>query len=269
MLERVFGIDFSGAANAGDAIWLAQARIEDNRIKIETCRPAAGLARSGAARVRCLPALVEFVAAQREIIVGCDFPFSLPARMIEAPTWSDFALGLADRFPLAEDFLADCRRRGNGRELKRACDSSSRVPFAAYNIRIYRQTYYGIRDFLAPLVRERRAVVLPMQQRDGGRPCIIETCPASTLKAAGLYRSYKGAARDMRVARRRLINDLIGHGLLMPLSRMLQRVAIGNARGDALDSMIAAAATARAYLAGELEQPPQQAIERMEGHVFY
>ncbi|MGH6959725.1 MAG: hypothetical protein ACREE7_04510, partial [Dongiaceae bacterium] len=78
MAERIIGIDFSGAERAGHAIWIAEARIDGERIRIETCSPAADIAGSGAERAHCLPALVEFIANQRNAIIGCDFPFSLP-----------------------------------------------------------------------------------------------------------------------------------------------------------------------------------------------
>ena len=78
MAERVIGIDFSGAEKAGRAIWIAEARIDGERVYIENCGPAAELAGSGPERARCLPALVAFITAQRNAIIGCDFPFSLP-----------------------------------------------------------------------------------------------------------------------------------------------------------------------------------------------
>jgi hypothetical protein len=205
----------------------------------------------------------------RRSIVGCDFPFSVPAAMIEAPTWQVFALAFGERFPSAQAFLQDCRRRSNGREIRRACDRDSRVPFAAYNLRIYRQTYHGIRDVLAPLIRECKAVVLPMQVVVGDRPWVIETCPASTLKHAGLYPSYKGTSDAARRARQRILRGLVRQRLLAPPSPSLRRLAIENAGGDALDSMVAAAATGRAYLMGEFARPALDGREHLEGRVYY
>jgi uncharacterized protein DUF429 len=269
MAERVIGIDFSGAEKAGDAIWIAEGSIEGQRVRIESCGPASGIAGSGPERARCLSALVAFIAAQSSAIIGCDFPFSLPAAMIEASTWRAFAVELGDRFACAEDFLADCRRRANGREIKRACDRDSRVPFAAYNLRIYRQTYHGIRDVLAPLLRNSGAVVLPMEGPRPDRPWVIETCPASTLKHAGLYPSYKGRGEAARDARRQIVNGLIRRGLLAPLSRSLRRLAIENQAGDALDSMVAAAATGRAYRAGAFRDTIPSGYELVEGRVYF
>jgi hypothetical protein len=269
MAERVIGIDFSGAEKAGDAIWIAEGRIEGERVRIESCRPASGIADSGPERARCLPALVSFIAVQGNAIIGCDFPFSLPAAMIDASTWRAFALELGDRFACADDFLADCRRRANGREIRRACDRESRVPFAAYNLRIYRQTYHGIRDVLAPLLRTGDAAVLPMQRPRPDRPWVIETCPASTLKQAGLYPSYKGRGDAAGAARRQIVNGLIRRGLLAPLSRSLRRLAIENQGGDALDSIVAAAATGRALSAGAFTDTIPNRCELVEGRVYF
>jgi hypothetical protein len=269
MTKRVIGIDFSGAEKAGDAIWISEAKMDGDCVHIESCGPATDLTGSGAERARCLAALVTFIAAQRNAIAGCDFPFSLPAEFLDGVSWRNFALGLEGRFAAAEDFLADCRRRAGGREIRRACDRESRVPFAAYNLRIYRQTYHGIRDVLAPLLRTGDAVVLPMEGSKPDRPWVIETCPASTLKHAGLYPSYKGRSDDARAARRRIVDGLVGRGILAPLSRSLRRLAIENQGGDALDSMVAAAATARAYRSGAFRDIIPSRFELVEGRVYF
>jgi Protein of unknown function (DUF429) len=269
MADRVIGIDFSGAEKAGDAIWIAEGHMDGERVRIERCGPAADLVGSGPERARCLPALVEFIAAQQRAIIGCDFPFSLPAAMMDGAGWRAFALGLGSRFSSADDFLRDCRRRANGREIRRTCDRESRVPFAAYNLRIYRQTYHGICDVLAPLIRMSRAVVLPMEAPRPDRPWVIETCPASTLKHADLYPSYKGRTEAARTARRHIVAGLVKRGLLAPLSRALQRLAIENRGGDALDSMVAAAATGRAYRVGALRDIIPNRYELVEGRVYF
>ncbi|MGH6959062.1 MAG: hypothetical protein ACREE7_01115, partial [Dongiaceae bacterium] len=93
MTDRIIGIDFSGAEKAGRAIWIAVARIDGEQVRIATCGPAADIVGSGAVRVHCLPALVEFIANQRNAIIGCDFPFSLPEAMVDGGSWRAFALG--------------------------------------------------------------------------------------------------------------------------------------------------------------------------------
>lgn len=269
MIERFIGIDFSGATRAGNSIWVAQAILQGDVAKIEDCRPASELPRSGPAREQCLPAVVDFICRQQRSLVGCDFPFSLPGSMVAASTWRQFALTFASRFPDPDSFLADCRRLGEGREIKRDCDRDSRVPFAAYNLRIYRQTFYGIRDVLAPLIARSGAVVLPMQRPRLGKPWMIETCPASTLKKLGLYLSYKGVGPAPRAARRRIIQGLVEQRLLAPLYPAQRRAALDNTGGDALDSMIAAAATAMSYKSGAFAIHASTMRERIEGRVYF
>ena len=69
------------------------------------------------------------------------------------------------------------------------------MPFAAYNLRIYRQTFYGVRDVLAAAVARQAAAVIPMQEYAANKAWIVEACPASTLKSLGVYRPYKGATK--------------------------------------------------------------------------
>lgn len=269
MIGRVIGIDFSGARNAGNFIWIAESEIRNRQLNITKCFPAAELPGAGVARDNCLAALVAYIAAQRNVVIGCDFPFSLPAQMVAAADWQGFATDFAERYGSAELFMADCRRRANGRELKRACDRAAKVPFSSYNVRIYRQTFHGIRDFLAPLVRDHRARVIPMQSLSARHPALVETCPASTLKSVRLYLSYKGRGPDPRRARRAIVKGLMARGILPPLPPEVERIAIENKGGDALDSIIAACATARCLMSGQFAAGRIDPVERLEGRVYF
>src|SRR5690606_15501439 len=100
------------------------------------------------------------------------------------------------------------------------------------------------------------------------RPLIVETCPASTLKALGLYRThqgYKGRAPSCRQARRRILSALEDLKLVSLSDPLRQRI-IANQGGDALDSVIAAigAVAARPQIERRVgyDQP-------MEGWVYY
>ncbi len=268
MIDRVFGVDFSGAAAAGNSIWIAEARLEDGRTRVERCLRASALPGSRVDRESCLAALCSLVRQQPHAIFGCDFPFSLPRGMIDDSDWCRFALAFAGRYPSAEAFLADCRQRANGREIRRECDRKAKVPFAAYNLRIYRQTYYGIRDVLAPLVRDGTAVVLPMQSPLAGQAWLIEVCPASTLKRTGLYPPYKGTGDAAGRARRRILTGLVRRNLLAPLPPDIRRTAIANRGGDALDSIVAAVAAAHSLAAGDLNAGAANPVEAIEGRVY-
>ncbi|WP_119458673.1 DUF429 domain-containing protein [Rhodospirillaceae bacterium SYSU D60014] len=265
---EIFGVDFSGAEAAGRAIWVAAGRFEYDSLYIESCRPGAELPGSGVGRAVCLAALARFIAQQKNAAFGLDFPFSLAAPFIGGMRWEDYVRNFAMRYPTADAFRQACRGVAGGRELKRATDRVSRVPFAAYNLRLYRQTYYGIRDLLAPLVQEESACILPMQAPIEGKPWLFEICPASTLKAMRFYPSYKGRDPLLREARQRILDELVARGALMPLAAKLEERVLDDPGGDALDSVIAAVATGQAAaLSAESHRPSQ--LERVEGRVYF
>lgn len=265
-MRRVFGVDFSGAREAGNSIWIAAGHAQNGRLDIESCRPGRELPHSGAERETCLRALVRFVAGERKAVFGFDFPFGIPGQLFEEREWTAFVLGFPERHATAEDFRADCRRRTGGKEPKRGTDIEAKTPWAAFNLKLYRQTFYGIARVLCPLLREGAAVVLPMQRPREGRPWLIETCPASLLKREGVYPSYKGNSTSHRDRRRHILATLRRRGRLGPLDEGLRRLAIDNAGGDALDSILAALAAHRALptLAG-----PRDAAEAREGRVYF
>jgi hypothetical protein len=259
----ILGLDFSGARDAGRKIWLAEADAPTTgRITIARCFPAAELTGGSAQREQVLPALRDYLAAQRGAVIGCDFPFSLHVTQIGAPDWLTFIRHFAQRFPDETVFRATTCAVP---ELRRRCDLEGAVPFAPTNLRLYRQTYYGIRDLLAPLSLGRQARIVPMQPPDPKLPCLIEVCPASYLKSAGLYESYKGKGIAPRAARERIRDALDRQEVV--LEHDLRERLIADAEGDALDSVIAALIAARAVRRRELEGAPT-ALEQLEGRVF-
>ncbi len=148
--------------------------------------------------------------------------------------------------------------------MKRRTDIEAKTPFSPYNLRLYRQTYYGLRDVIAPLVRERSACVLPMQARRSGLASVIEICPASTLKQMNWYRPYKGRSIQHRAARLTLVRSLQREGV--QLATPLKPILWADPEGDALDSVIAAWAAYRAR--PQLDQMPPDAVYQREGRVF-
>jgi hypothetical protein len=264
---RVFGVDFSGADDAGRRIWIAGGVIEGGRLCIESCRPAEALPGSGRPRETCLEALRAFVVRQGACVIGLDFPFGLPAALVREPSWEGFVRSFATRFAGADEFRETLSALSSGQELKRLTDREARTPFAAYNLRLYRQTYYGIRALLAPLVRDAAACVLPMQPRRSGLPWLLEICPASALKRAGLYRPYKGAGDARRSARAAILDQLIERTPLC-LASDLREHLVENAGGDALDSVIAAISAARVLQDPRRLDADGNPASSLEGYVY-
>jgi hypothetical protein len=120
---------------------------------------------------------------------------------------------------------------------------------SAYNLRLYRQTFHGIRNVLYPLVRDGVARVPPMQGPVTGLPAPVGICPASTLKAMGLHAPYKLRGGDGDNARARVLDALRRTGEVV-FAASVERAARDDHHGDALDSFVAAFAAFRAMKGG-------------------
>ena len=121
---------------------------------------------------------------------------------------------------------------------------------------------------LSPLVRDSLACVLPMQMPAVGKPWILEVCPASTLKRMGLYLSYKGRTTQYREARIRLVDEIQEMELLDELDEGMRELVVDDAGGDALDSVIAAVATAHAIINQSSAPVGQDDPYSIEGYVY-
>ena len=249
-------------------IWIASGAIVGDVLRLEDCRRAEVLPGSGRDRDRCLAALRHFISTQEACAVGLDFPFGLPSALVEANSWEQFVLSFGDRYSSAEQFKETCRAAARGRELRRVTDQESQTPLSPYNLRLYRQTYFGIRDVLAPLVRDRLACILPMQSAAPGRPWIFEVCPASTLKAVDLYLPYKGRGRERDVARARVLQRIEEIGALLVPASTLRSTILGDRQGDALDSVIAASATFSALRNLARSSVRRTEAYALEGYVY-
>lgn len=238
------------------------------RLSITDCAPIGRWAGARAGREDCHRALVELIAANPDAVFGCDFPFSLPDFLMNGRSWNRFVEDFPQQFSMPEDFREHCRKLADGTERRRVCDREARVPFAAYNLRIYRQTFYGVRDVLAAAVARQVAAVIPMQEIEADKAWIIEACPASTLKSLGVYRPYKGATKAHRAQRGRILDCLHQSGLTTAVEGKLRATLLADQGGDALDSVIAAAATARAYKDDRLTKSAEP-LELIEGRIIW
>jgi hypothetical protein len=213
-------------------------------------------------------ALREFIPKHADAAFGLDFPFGLPARLVVEPSWEEFVRAFPKRYGSPQKFRGACRRAADGRELRRVTDLESRTPFAPYNLRLFRQTYFGIRDVLAPLIADRSASVLPMQPALPGVPWILEICPASLLKREGLYAPYKGKTRTHVRARARILDRFAASGELLPPAPEVRHSLLADPGADALDSVLAALAASRALRTPASLIAPGDERYLREGYVF-
>lgn len=265
---RILGLDFSGAAQAGRHIWLTWAGPRGSYLQVTRCLPAADLPGGGPEREQALAALVAHLRGSGSFVAGCDFPFGLHVSLVPEADFAAFLRAFPGRYPDAANFLAACRFAGRERALKRDCDLEARTPFAPHNLRVYRQTYHGIRDVLLPLVEGAGAVVVPLQTPVAGRPWLLETCPASALKRYGRYRPYKGRTPAHRAVRASLLAWLVAEGVRVPGGALRQHY-LDDVNGDALDSLIAAWIAWHAVAREETLLPPLSAAQRIEGYVYF
>jgi len=267
--QHIFGIDFSGAQEAGLKIWIASGMDTGEQLRIETCDSAAKLFGSKD-RDHCLRSLYDFVGSKNDSIFAFDFPFGLPCALVEEAEWVKFVLGFPSRYPNGyEAFAEKCRTMSGGRELRRLTDVVTKTPLSPYNRRLAAQTYFGIKDVLRPLIQKGEACVLPMQEALPGKPLLIEVCPASTVLFAKLDTRYKGRKLDKgkRVQRENVLRWLMESGNVS-IKGQVCSTAIANNEGDALDSVIAAFAAYRAYSGKFQVSDRGKHAYALEGYVY-
>ena len=234
----IFGVDFSGAKAACNKIWVSRGKVVGERLRIIKCNPLSEEGSAKLGREHCLRALLGLICSTKSSIFGMDFPFGIPLSLMQGLGWNEFIRHFPELYA-SEDEFRDINRRLSGNvELKRATDKEVKAPFCVYNLRLYRQTYFGIRDIIRPLVISDAASVLPMQPIRVDVPWLIEICPASALKNEGLYVPYKGKGTKERTSREYILDHLERKALDLPKEIRLK--ALQNVDGDALDSIIAA-----------------------------
>jgi hypothetical protein len=267
----IYGIDFSGALNAGRKIWISLAGIKGGILEIRDCFRGLSLPNSGRRLQDCLSALVTFIASHKNSIFGLDFPFGIPCAIAEnfgCETWTGFIFAFPEKFLSPQEFQRNCKKIFGKGEAKRITDKESATPFSPYNLRLFKQTYFGISGVLHPLLKNASACVIPMQAIIDDKPLILEICPRSTLvKEKIAHKKYKGKTKEHWENRRYILNRLTEKHLIVP--DHLMRLILEDTEGDALDSVIAAYSVAKSLLNPIFPFPPGWKREyAIEGYVY-
>lgn len=264
--ERAIGIDVSASRRAGALTWLTTIVQGSHGPEVSDVQPAGQLLQCPNPPEAVFPALVDWIGRRGHVVIGVDSPFGLPRQLVAASSWPDFVAGFPTRFPDPEAFRDACRAAAGGRELRRDCDREAKTPFAAYNLRLYRQTWWVIAGLLHPLVLSGRAMAVPMQPPEQSLPVLLEACPASSLKRRGVYGSYKGTSGGHHAARRRIVAAMIDDGLRIPAP--LRTAVVDDPGGDALDAVVAGWATWRAAQTDGAFEARNEA-DRLEARVYF
>lgn len=107
-----------------------------------------------------------------------------------------------------------------------------------------------------------------MQHPDKEKTWVFEICPASTLKHESLYYRYKGNTAAHLRSRTRILDCLVEKGLIDTISLKVRKMALEDTQGDALDSIIAGAATYRALLSYNNYHTEVSDVYEIEGYIF-
>lgn len=248
-VSRIWGVDFSGAKDAGRNIWIAKTSNHEDALWLDDVRPLTAIPLDAA-----LAELRTLITHANGAVIGLDFPFGLPRALVSADQWGNFLAEFGSAYASADAFHDAMYLLSNAKDVRRATDDAAKTPWCPYNLRLYKQTFYGIRDVLAPLVGSTAVRAAPMQSPSPPRPTLIEICPRSTLKHFGkatastpdilTWLGTKGFTID-EASRKRIVEDR---------------------RGDARDGVIAAFATWRAVMSGSVAQAHD--FREVEGYVF-
>lgn len=249
--SAVYGVDFSGAKDAGKKIWIAEIECDDEPVLID-CSPAAerfGVSTDRAVIHRALAG--QLATLFDDAVVGLDFPFSIPQSLVHADDWETFLLEFPGTFVGPEDFRRRCKSRaarleGDTDEYKRACEKDHEG-LPAYHYYLFKQTFYGIRDVLRPLVLSGAVRVPPMQSTDESRTTVIETYPAGVLDELDAEKThrdkYKQSNEDSREKRQKNLEVLEAQTQLViddSDHEKLRRRILDDSEGDGLDAALAA-----------------------------
>ncbi|WP_182021442.1 DUF429 domain-containing protein [Haloquadratum walsbyi] len=260
LAHTIYGVDFSGAARAGDNIYLARGRVpttsSDETLHIETCTPAPTLLDTTADRDAVLSGLREFIATRPtsdtgSVAFGCDFAFSIPmvhiAAVDDVTDWQSFLQWFPGDMTDPSTFASWAGDIAAATETKRTYIqrlTDTRVgALSPYHFFIQSQTFYGIRDVLAPLVKTNSIRVRPMQSPTSDIPWVVEAYPAATLDRFGLPDDGYKSTSDDAYNRRQMIIEEIDARDDVTLTPEAKTTALTDPDGDALDAVIAAVAT--------------------------
>jgi hypothetical protein len=141
--ETIFGVDFSGAKQAGRNIWVARVEPAGRRpprhrlVELARLEELCGTAERGAA----LAHLVELIAASDGALWALDFPFGLPIEVMDPgapwPRQLDFLDDWGeDAYAVGVECLRRARALGGPMHIRRQTDVEVKAPFDCYHYRI-------------------------------------------------------------------------------------------------------------------------------------
>lgn len=244
--DTVFGVDFSGAKEAGNSIWIAEIDGGDEPELVD-CAPVAERFDVAAERESAHRALTRHLAAlDGDAAAALDFPFALPSSVVDPADWESFVREFPSLFSSPADLQRRCQSRAELTDDDRVqhvrATEEAVGALSPYNRRLRSQTFYGVRDVLRPLVLADAVRVAPMQSLAPEKPTLLETYPAAALDSldgethrAG-YKETSEAGRKRRTANL----DALGRESELTVPEPVRGRLLADADGDGLDAVLAA-----------------------------
>eukprot|EP00439_Symbiodinium_sp_Y106_P069694 s781_g12.t1 len=265
----VYGIDFSGASDAGKKLLIARCDLQRScvgwTLTVVSIRAARNLPGGGlspdTATAALRSELLEAAKSQAQVIVGVDSPPSIAKQFIAQKDWATWVAKFFRNYPTPAAFrkATSLLRSGHCKksriEPKRMTDVRHKTPLAPQNLRMYKQTWWAITGVYLPLAQSGFCVAPCMPIGRKQKHLLMESCPASLLKRLDLYsKPYKG--KDVKhVQRRRFIMKSLKKGI--PVGgrskaklrvdfgvRTLTQKLLTDAGADSLDAVLAAVGAA-------------------------
>ena len=274
--RQVFGVDFSGAKDAGARAWLARLDVRTKRPRLTSLQSLGAHAGSDA-RDAALGWLVSAIGASKDALWGIDAPLGLPVELFDASDDWRAQLAYVRTFDRADAMgralVARSLERFGRHHVRRATDVATKTPFDCYHYRIVHQTFAAMHDVLPALLAGRGTAVLPFDYAKLAKAerVVVEACPSSTLKRLGLphqgYKQPTGAKLDAaRSKRRRALTTAIAEHVDVP--QELARTMAQNRGGDALDAVVAALGAHEGFAREDHDDVRRDARATREGRVY-
>ncbi|OUX51315.1 MAG: hypothetical protein CBE43_03485 [Rhodopirellula sp. TMED283] len=193
-LQRVCGVDFSGARKSGKTAWLAEFEVDWSSGALQLVQLASlGKLAGSDDRTDVCRFLAEQISRSHATLWAMDFPFGLPVEL-GGEDWNT-QLGMVESFepqdgsrnPAAifgRQLSVTAREIVSSGRLRRKTDVETSTPFDSYHYRIIYQTFHGMRDVLLPVSKRIETAVLPFQyhRMASAKRIVVESCPSSFLK---------------------------------------------------------------------------------------
>lgn len=263
--QKIIGIDFSGAKDAGRNIWISIGTESSGTLQISSCEQAANFFKCGKDKYTVYDELVDWIDSLQNATIGIDFPFSVPQVVVKVVfnenSWEGFVNSNTWSRMGPERFRKQCASFSNS-EL-RDTDAIHRADFP-HSIRVYKQTFYGIKDILQPLLQYDVSVA-PMV-KSSRNTTILETYPAATLAREDNLFATRYKNRSSTRPRRKHNAQELSRLNDLDLRGISTSKIVDDRAGDAMDSIVAALATFRASNSSS----PFKITPRnpLEGHIY-